>query len=317
MYTSSKIGDFNFYFRKEKLKSISYRKYGYIFVIPFLLFFFVFTLYPTLYTFIMSFTDTANYDPNTLGNFVWFDTYISVFKDKTFWLAIMRTLKIWGVNVVLQFGLALLLAALFNDQSLKIKGQGAFKFAYYLPNIITAATIGLLVRQALEANGAVNVIMSKLVKNWERKEFLLDETFCQMTTSIVLTWIWYGNTMIVLLAGMAGINPTLYEAARIDGANSPQQFFYITLPLLKTILLYAFVTSLAGGLQMYDVPFFFNPQSHTQTVAIKIYIWGFTGNNQYGRAAAGSIIMLIFTMLISSVLFFLMNIKTDSKPKKA
>lgn len=316
MLNLSNVGDFDFNVKRRKIKSVSYRKYGYFFVIPFILFFLMFTLYPTLYTFIISFTNTAGFNPNKIGQFVWFKTYASVLKDLTFWNSILRTLKIWGVNVVLQFGLALFIAALFNDQSLKIKGQGAFKFAYYLPNIITAATIGLLVRQAMEANGAVNVILSKYVKGWQRREFLLDPTISQMTVSLVLTWIWYGNTMIVLLAGMAGINPTLYEAARIDGANSVQQFFYITLPLLRTILLYAFITSLAGGLQMYDVPFFFNPNSNTQTVAIKIYIWGFTGTNQYGKAAAGSIIMLIFTMLISSVLFGLMNIKTETKPKK-
>jgi cellobiose transport system permease protein len=317
MISSSKIGDFDFNVRKEKIKSISYGQYGYFFVIPFILFFLVFTLYPTLYTFIMSFTNTKGYDPNKFGDFVWFKTYGEVLKDNSFWVSIGRTLRIWGVNVVLQFGLALFIAALFNDQSLKIKGQPAFKFAYYLPNIVTAATIGLLVRQSMETSGAINVLLSKYIKGYARRELLLDPDISQLTVSLVLTWIWYGNTMIVLLAGMAGINPTLYEAARIDGANSTQQFFYITLPLLRTILLYAFVTSLAGGLQMYDVPFFFNPTSNTQTVAIKIYVWGFTGTNQYGKAAAGSVIMLIFTMLISSVLFFLMNLRTDARPKKA
>ncbi len=299
-----------------KKKSITYGKYGYYFVMPFIIFFFLFSFYPTAYTFIISFSNKQGINSDTFGDFVFFENFINVFKDKSFWGSIFITIKIWGLNVVLQFVLALVLAAIFNDQSLKIRGKGVFKFAFYLPNIVTAATVGLLFRQLLQTSGTFNTLFVKFIKGWERKDFLLDKNITQTAVSLVLTWIWYGNTMIVLLAGMAGISPTLYEAARIDGAGSIRQFFSITLPLLKTILLYAFVTSLAGGLQMYDVPFFFVPTSHTQTVAIRLYQWGFTGTNNYGKSAAGSIIMLIITMLISSALFWLMNIKTEKKYSK-
>ncbi|HEY8390817.1 MAG TPA: sugar ABC transporter permease [Clostridia bacterium] len=320
MFSPSKVNDVindtfvnDAFSKPKKVKSISYRKYGYFFVMPFIIFFFLFSFYPTAYTFIISFFNKQGKDADTIGKFIFLKNYKDVVLDKSFWNTILVTLKIWGLNVVLQFGFALVLAAIFNDQSLKIKGKGLFKFAYYLPNIVTAATVGLLFRQMLQTEGTLNSILLKIVKNWERKDFLLDKTITQTTVSLVLTWIWYGNTMIVLLAGMAGINPTLYEAARIDGASSVRQFFSITLPLLKSILLYAFVTSLAGGLQMYDVPFFFVPTSHTQTVAIKLYQWGFTGINNYGRSAAGSIIMLIITMLISSVLFWIMNVTPEKK----
>ncbi|HEY8423156.1 MAG TPA: sugar ABC transporter permease [Clostridia bacterium] len=304
---------------RKKLKSISYGKYGYFFVAPFVAFFLIFSFYPTFYTFLLSFTNTNVNHTNTMfGDFVWFESYKSVVLDKSFWRSIYTTLKIWGFNVILQFGLAILLAAIFNDQSLKIKGQGLFKFAYYLPNIVTAATVGFIFRQMLQTSGTINTLLVKYVDGWVRKDFLLDKKITQLSVSLVLTWIWYGNTMIVMLAGMAGINPTLYEAARIDGASSFKQFIYITMPLLKTIFLYAFITSLAGGLQMYDVPFFFVPTSYTQTVAIRIYIWGFgTADTLYGKAAAASIIMLIITMLISSALFGIMNVNTGKKAEKA
>lgn len=321
MFSSSNIGNVTNIDlelkKRKKIKSISYRKYGYFFVIPFIAFFLMFSFYPTFYTLLLSFTDTKGTDADFFGNFVWFDSYISVFSEKTFWSSLLTTCRIWGLNVTLQFGLALVLAAIFNDQSLKIKGQGIFKFSYYLPNIVTAATVGLIVRQMLISSGTVNNILIKFVDGWTRKDFLLDQKITQLAVSLTLTWIWYGNTMIVLLAGMAGINPTLYEAARIDGASSIKQFFYITLPLLKTIFLYAFITSLAGGLQMYDVPFFFVPTSYTRTVAIRIYQWGFTGINQYGKAAAASIIMLIITIVISSVLFGIMDVRTEKKSSKA
>src|SRR5690554_8124114 len=103
MLNSSNIGnvsDFDTKTQKpKKIKSISYRKYGYFFVTPFILFFLMFSLYPTLYTFIISFTDRSGLDPNVFGNFVWFDSYKSVVGDKFFWRSILTTLKIWGVNV--------------------------------------------------------------------------------------------------------------------------------------------------------------------------------------------------------------------------
>ena len=133
-------------------------------------------------------------------------------------------------------------------------------------------------------------------------------------------WMWYGNSMIVLIAGILGISPSLYEAAMVDGANSKQQFFKITLPLLKPIIQYNLVTSAIGGLQMYDIPSLFNvdqsfngkPNYASETITMWIKSLGFTSKD-YGKAAASSIILFLVTMVISIVFF---AVTKDRQPKQ-
>ena len=132
--------------------------------------------------------------------------------------------------------------------------------------------------------------------------------------------MWYGNTMIVLIAGILGINPSLYEAAMVDGASSKQQFFSITMPLLKPILQFTLVTSAIGGLQMFDIPSLYNvaqgigqPNRISHTVTMNIKEYAFSQNPDYGKAAALSIVLFIFTLIISSTFFVLTR---DKEPKQ-
>ena len=125
--------------------------------------------------------------------------------------------------------------------------------------------------------------------------------------------------MIVLIAGILGISPSLYEAAMVDGANSRQEFFKITLPLLKPILQFSLVTSAIGGLQMYDIPSLFNvnngigqPGRISHTVTMMIREVAFSQNPDYGYAGAISVILFICTMIISMIFF----IATKDRPDK-
>jgi multiple sugar transport system permease protein len=135
--------------------------------------------------------------------------------------------------------------------------------------------------------------------------------------------MWYGNTMIVLIAGIMGISPSLYEAAMVDGATGRQQFFKITLPLLKPILQFTLVTSAIGGLQMYDIPQLFNAgkpvvnfrgknidSTTTIVMLIKKYLIGTTKN--VGRASAYSVVLFFITLGVSLIFFF----ATAEKKKK-
>jgi multiple sugar transport system permease protein len=129
--------------------------------------------------------------------------------------------------------------------------------------------------------------------------------------------MWYGHTMIVLIAGVLGISPTLFEAAEIDGASAPQIFFRITLPRLKTIVLYTLVTSTIGGLQMFDIPKLFllgGPDSATLTTSVFIYNQAFSGSYLYNRAAAASMIMFVIISILSALLFFILR---DRDPGRA
>jgi multiple sugar transport system permease protein len=125
--------------------------------------------------------------------------------------------------------------------------------------------------------------------------------------------------MIVLVSGVLGISPDIYEAAEIDGANGVQTFFRITIPNLKTVLLYTLITSLVGGLNMYDIPKVFlngGPDSATLTTSVFIYNQAFAGSYIYNRAAAASMIMWLVIVICSAVLFYVMRDKDEIKLNK-
>jgi multiple sugar transport system permease protein len=122
--------------------------------------------------------------------------------------------------------------------------------------------------------------------------------------------MWYGYTMIILISGVLGINPEIFEAAEIDGATDTQIFFQITLPNLRTILTYTLITSLIGGLSMYDIPKMLNngnPNNSTLTANMFIYNQAFQGSYMYARAAAASMIMFVIIAFFSAIVFFLMR----------
>jgi ABC-type sugar transport system permease subunit len=132
--------------------------------------------------------------------------------------------------------------------------------------------------------------------------------------------MWYGNTMIILIAGVMGINPALFEAAAIDGASGLQTFLRVTLPSLKTILLYTLITSMLGGLQMFDIPQLFlagGPDDSTLTTSVFIYGQAFKGSYLYNRAAAASMIMFLIAAALSMLLFYFMRDRDAAKLKKA
>ena len=314
-----------------KKKTVEYGKYGYMFIAPFFLVFLIFQLYPLIYTFYLSFVEYKMTGSKLVNDgFCGFDNYLKVLKTRDFlagkdvWFntipmnTIKNTLIIWIINFIPQILLALLLSAWFTDTVVKLKGQGAFKVMMFLPNIITASSIAVLFNSLFGNQGPVTLLVRKLPG-------LGDYSFlnCKAGTigliGFMQFWMWYGNTMIVLIAGILGISPSLYEAAMVDGANSRQEFFKITLPLLKPILQFSLVTSAIGGLQMYDIPALFNvnngvgqPGRVSHTVTMMIREVAFSQNPDYGYAGAISVILFICTMIISMIFF----IATKDRPDK-
>ena len=300
---------------------ISYAKWGYIFSIPFVLAFAVFMLYPTIYTVVISFSDLKG--PGSSSFHMLTDpleNFKAILTNQTFLMAIKNTAYMWICNFIPQIALALLLTAWFTNTRMRIRGQGGFKVLFYLPNIITAATIGLLFYQLFGYPiGPVNSLLQLLGLQSAPQQFLMSKTTSQGIVSFIQFWMWYGSTMIVLIAGVMGINPSLFEAASIDGASGTKIFFRVTLPQLKPILLYTLVTSLVGGLQMFDVPKLFNngnPGGATMTVSLFIYNLAFQGQYLKARAAAASMIMFVIIGVLSAVLFLVMRDKDLAKLKK-
>ncbi|MGO4108609.1 carbohydrate ABC transporter permease [Paenibacillus sp. YAF4_2] len=303
---------------------VNYSKYGYIFSIPFIIIFLIFSLYPTLYTAVIGFTDMKGVIPKPIHIM---DNPFQNFKDLimenvSFRQSLINTLILWIANFIPQIVLALLLTAWFTNRRLNVKGQGAFKVLLYMPNIITASTIAVLFSTLFAyPMGPVNSLFHALGWSDAPIQFLQDKNTARGIVSFIQFWMWYGNTMIVLIAGVMGINPALFEAASIDGANGIQTFFRVTLPSLRTILLYSLITSMIGGLQMFDIPQLFitpagGPDNATLTTSVFIYGQAFKGSYMYNKAAAASMIMFIIAAALSLIVFYLMRDRSEAKLKK-
>jgi multiple sugar transport system permease protein len=249
-----------------------------------------------------------------------FKMYKTVMTDKVFLPALKNTFVIWGVNFIPQILLALVLAVWFTSTRRKIKGQGFFKVVLYMPNIITAATVAILFSTLFGyPKGPINDLLIDLGIRDTAYQFGTDKTASKLIVAFIQFWQWYGNTMIVLIAGVLGISPDIYEAAQIDGANGVQTFFRITLPNLKTILLYTLITSLVGGLNMFDIPKLYldgGPDGATETVSVFIYNQAFSGRYMYNRAAAASMFLFAIIGICTALLFYIMRDKDEIAEKR-
>ena len=305
----------------KQRKNVSYAKYGYIFSLPFIIVFAIFSLYPIIYTGVIGFTDYKG-----LGVSSWhflenpFQNFIMVLNNGSFIQALKNTFIIWTLNFIPQILMALLLTAWFTSKRNKMRGKGFFKVLFYLPNIITAASIAILFYSLFGYPvGPVNSILLKWGIIDEPIYFLISKASARGIVAFIQFWMWYGYTMLILTSGVLGINPEIYEAAEIDGTNGIQTFFYITLPNIKTILLYVLITSMIGGLNMFDIPKLFmqgGPDNSTLTTSVFIYNQAFSGSYLYNRAAAASMIMFVIIAVFSALLFFIMRDKDEIAIKK-
>lgn len=302
---------------KKIMSKVNYSRYGYLFVAPFLIAFAVFTLYSIIFTVQIAFTDMTNWRLNDMTS-VGFANF-KLLLDPTsavgngFWTSFTNTLIMWIFNFVPQLLMALLLANWYTNSRLRLRFQGGFKVLIFMPNTITAATIAILFYALFNYPIApINTLLQQVGFLNQPVWFMRSVPFSRGLISFLQWWMWYGNTMIVLIAGILGINPDLFEAGLVDGCNSRQMFRKITLPLLKPILLYTLVTSMIGGLQMFDIPQLLtegNPQGTTNTVARFIYRQAFFGSYNFNYAAASSIILFFIILVLSGLLFYFMRDK--------
>ena len=297
----------------EKKKTISYAKYGYLFNLPFVIAYLVFHLYPTIYTAILGFTDCkglGNTNWHFLKDDIW-KNFRTILNNNTFKTSLKNTVLIWIMNFIPQITLALLLTAWFTSKRNVIKGQGFFKVVFYMPNIITAATVAILFNVLFGyPKGPINDLLVSSGLRSEAFFFTNNATASRWIIAFIQFWMWYGYTMIILISGVLGINPEIYEAAEIDGANDWQTFWQITIPNLRTILTYTLITSMIGGLNMYDMSKMFNngnPNNSTLTTNVFIYNQAFAGSYMYNRAAAASMIMFVIIAICSVFVFYMMR----------
>lgn len=313
---------------KKKKKKISYGKYGYFFIAPFFIIYLLFQLWPLINTFYYSTLSYYKRNGREFVDFAGIQNFLNVLGlaagERPYALSYLKnTLIMWGFNFVPQILVSLLLAVWLTDQKVKVKGTGAVKVIVYLPSIITAASVSVLFKALFSQYGPI----TQTLKDWgviaKNFDFMSSVAGSRGLISGILWWMWFGNTTLLLISGVLGIDPGLFEAADIDGATGFEKFRYITLPLLKPIMLYTLVTSAIGGLQMYDIPALFNvpetglvglPDDKTTTMAM--YIMRLY-NSDVGKAAAVSVILFAVTLIVSLILFASMSDKDERRMKKA
>lgn len=309
------------YKRPHKLK---YGKWGIIFILPFFITYFVFQLYPLIMTFYKSFYEEYMDMLDMVGpNFVGFDNYKQIFSDNTMTKYLLNTLVIWLVGFVPQIIMSVLFASWFTDLRLKLKGSGFYKVVLYLPNILMASSIAVLFFNLFGNQGPVNDLLATLTgqeKGTTVFAFFDTVKGTRGIAAFINYLMWTGNTTILLMAGIMGVDTALYEAASIDGASSSQLFWKITIPMLKPILLYVVVTSMIGGIQMFDIPQLLtagrgNPDM-TSTTAVMYLNDNISVSQNYGKAGAVSVVLFIIAAILSMIVFSLLTEKKD-KAKKA
>ncbi|MBQ3254062.1 MAG: sugar ABC transporter permease [Acholeplasmatales bacterium] len=296
---------------KKKLKGVSYGKWGLIFLIPFFVAYIIFTLIPQFLTIYYSFFEyfkgpTFDY----VGpNFVGLDNYIELFTPVNDTIYILKyawnTFLIWIIGAVPQLIVSLLLAVIFTSTRLNIKFQGFFKSVFYMPNVIMASAFALLFFQVFGDVGPVNSMLDQMGLKTFR--FLDYEIPIKSLIALMNYLMWFGNTTILLMAGIQSIDESVFESARMDGAGSLRVFKDITMPLLKPIFIYVVITSMIGGIQMYDVPQILtsgngNPNETTMTIVMYLNRV-LNPSRNYGMGGAVSVVLFLITGILSLFVF--------------
>ncbi|MBQ7186250.1 MAG: sugar ABC transporter permease [Ruminococcus sp.] len=303
-------------------KSISYAKWGYIFIIPFFVAFIMFNLIPLISTFKNSFYEYyfiqgyKQVGPNWVG----LDNYSELFKAENDLMKYFgNTFIIWLLGFIPQIFFSLLFASWFTDLRMKLK-TGAYKIIFYLPNVIMAAAMGMLFFTLFSQSGPINSIYKSITGSTEPIMFFEHVWTQRGIIALINFLMWFGNTTIMLMAAINGIDPSLYESAQIDGANPTQTFWRITIPLIRPILLYVLITSLIGGLQMFDVPqIVANGGSAVDNTSMTVVVYlnkYLSVSKNYGMAGALSVILFIVAAVLSMVIFFLTTERDTKKKKK-
>ncbi len=311
---------------------------GAVFVLPFILVYAAFQFWPVIYTLLLGFSDIKGF--KTDMGFVGLENFKRLVTDKYFWDSVYNTFCMWGLNFAPQLSIALIFAIWFTDFRLNLKCKGIFRAVFYMPNLLTTASIAILFRSLFAypigpvnqfLTGTLNIWATEIVDGQEvlrgfnffrmnvtpDKDYLIDWV-PRIIVAFIQWWMWCGHTLIMLMAGITSISPSLYEAAIVDGANQRQQTLYVTLPLLRPMMFYILVTSMIGGMQLFEIPFLLTdmrggPDYKIRTMAVYLYNMGFQGKSDYAYAAAIAIGVFIITIILANGINWLVK---ERQPKK-
>lgn len=277
---------------------------GWIFLTPATILIAVMAFWPMIQAFIMSLQTGSS------ANMSWseplFNNYTRMFQDKLFLTSVGNTFLYLIIQVPIMLILAILLAQLLNNRDLKLKGL--FRTCVFLPCATSLVSYSLIFKSLFATDGLINSILVNLHILEENYNFLGNAASAKAVIIIALIWRWTGYNMVFYLAGLQNIEYSVYEAAKIDGANGWKTFWGITVPLLKPTIIMTFIMSINGTLQLFDESVnLTNGGPANATITMSHYIYNSTfgkGVANFGYATA----MSFFVFVIVAILAFI-NLK--------
>lgn len=278
---------------------------GYLYISPFFIIFGVFGLFPIVFTAFISL-----HKWNILGTreFIGFKNYQLLFTDPLFWKALGNTFSIWVISTLPQLFLALILAFILNSAFLK--GKQFFRLAVFLPNITSVVAVAIIFGAIFgEKYGVLNYLLSFIgidPINWKGSYFGTHVAIASM-----VMWRWTGYNTIIYLSALQSISKDLYEAATIDGASKMQQFFYITIPMIRPMVIFTVILSTIGGMQIFAEPQMFagaggGALDQGLTMTLYLYEEAFV-RNSFGYSSALAWVLFLIIVLFSLVNLFITN----------
>lgn len=271
---------------------------GYLFILPWLIGFFAFTLIPILSSIYLSFTD---YDLLSSPAFIGIENFVSIFHDRQFWQALKVTFFFVFVSVPLRLIFALFVAMLLNNSS---KAVPFYRTVYYLPSIMGGSVaVAVMWRRLFDSNGAVNSFL-KMLSIDVNISWLGNPNTAIWTLIILAAWQ-FGSSMLIFLAGLKQIPVSYYEAAIVDGANPLHKFFKITLPMLTPVIFFNLIMQLINGFIAFTQAFIVTeggPLDSTLFYALYLYQRAFKFY-QMGYGAALAWILLVIIAVFTAITF--------------
>lgn len=280
---------------------------AYVYILPFYLLFSLFGVFPILFSFYISLTRWSGSGPMKL---IGFKNYLALFNDHLFWTAFWNTVYIWVGAHIPMLILALLLAFILNSGLLKLRGL--FQSLYFTPMVTSTVAVAFVFMTMYGTQfGLINYVIQliglKPIDWWGGTG-----AWIKPAIIILFIWRWTGWNMVIYLAGLQGIDRELYDAARIDGAGYPQIFWYITLPLLRPVILFSLILSFVGGITIFDEPYLLTwmrtlggTNYAGLTLSLYLYSEAFQrGHLGYAAALSYIICLLIVGLSVISLKFF-------------
>ncbi|UOQ85142.1 carbohydrate ABC transporter permease [Gracilibacillus salinarum] len=277
---------------------------GYLYISPFFILFAVFGLFPILFSFYLGFhkwNGLGEMEYVGLQNFKW------ILTDPIFWKSLSNTLIMWVLGTLPQILVGIVLAYALNSAIIKMKGL--FRVSIFMPYVTSTVAVAIVFGVMFNSQefGLMNVILGWF--GMDPMSWSTSEWGVKVAISAMVFWRWVGYNTIIYLAGLQGIPKELYEASVIDGASVRQKIQFITIPMLRPIIILTVFTSTIGALQLFTEPLIYIGRSYREegiTVVLYLYREAFA-NLAFGPASATAIILFIIIIVLSSINVFITN----------